>query len=107
MNFKIIPSSEATTLLYLSKLSIKILKLRCLTKATISYHSDFFTFILPLEGRTGKAWEPSNRIIYFIPLPKYSVFHFSSLFSLYTYSLTVHSDSLSSCFKGLRYIQSH
>jgi hypothetical protein len=42
-------------------------KFRCLFEAT-SYHHDIFTFALFLsEGRTGLAWEPSNKVKLFLP----------------------------------------
>jgi hypothetical protein len=45
-------------------------KFRCLSEAT-PYHHNVFTFtLLLLEGRAGVAWEPSNKMMVFLPLGK-------------------------------------
>jgi hypothetical protein len=45
---------------------IRNLKFRCLSEAT-PYHHNVFTFTLFLpEGRSGVAWEPSNKIMLFL-----------------------------------------
>jgi hypothetical protein len=45
-------------------------KSRCLSEATPYYHNIFtFTLFLP-EGRAGVAWEPSNKMMIFLPLGK-------------------------------------
>jgi hypothetical protein len=47
--------------------TIRNSKFRCLSEATSYYHNVFtFTLFLP-EGRAGVAWEPSNKIILFLP----------------------------------------
>jgi hypothetical protein len=52
---------------------------RPLSQATASNHANIFTFTLPLsEGRTGEAWEPSNKGCSFsLPAIK-STFDFNS-----------------------------
>jgi hypothetical protein len=55
-----------------SKLSIKQseiqnLEFRCLSEATLYHHNVFtFTLFLP-EGRADVAWEPSNKMMLFLP----------------------------------------
>jgi hypothetical protein len=47
--------------------TIRNSKFRCLSEATPYYHNVFtFTLLLP-EGRAGIAWEPSNKIMLFLP----------------------------------------
>jgi hypothetical protein len=47
--------------------TIRNSKLRCLSEANSYYHNVFtFTLFLP-EGRAGVAWEPSNKIMLFLP----------------------------------------
>jgi hypothetical protein len=49
--------------------TIRNSKFRCLSEATPYYHNVFtFTSFLP-EGRTGVAWEPSNKMMLFL-LPR-------------------------------------
>jgi hypothetical protein len=39
-----------------------------LSQASAPYHPNSFTLILPLsEGRVDEAWEPSNKIMFFLP----------------------------------------
>jgi hypothetical protein len=54
-------------------------KFRCLSEAT-PYHHNVITFTLFLpEGRTGVAWEPSNRMMLFLPSSENKVSVTSSL----------------------------
>jgi hypothetical protein len=49
--------------------TIRNSKFRCLSEA-IPYHHNVFTFTLFLpEGRPGVAWEPSNKMMLFLPPP--------------------------------------
>jgi hypothetical protein len=44
-----------------------------------SYYHNVFTFTLFLrEGRMGVAWEPSNKMLLFLPPTENSVSHFTS-----------------------------
>jgi hypothetical protein len=50
--------------------TIRNSKFRCLSEAS-PYHHNVFTFTLLLpEGRAGVAWEPSNKMMLFLPLRK-------------------------------------
>jgi hypothetical protein len=50
--------------------TIRNSKFRCLSEATPYYHNVFtFTLFLP-EGRAGVAWEPSNKMMLFLPTRK-------------------------------------
>jgi hypothetical protein len=51
------------------------------------------------EERTGIAWVPSNKMLFF-PLRYKAPVAFPQMFSLYVYSYTILSDSLSSASKG-------
>jgi hypothetical protein len=46
--------------------TIRNLKFRCLLEATFCYHN-VFTFTFLPEGRAGVAWEPSNKMMFFLP----------------------------------------
>jgi hypothetical protein len=68
-----------------------------------THHPNVFTPILPLsEGRVGIAWVPSNKMLFF-PLRHKAPLAFPQMFSLYFYSYSILSDSLSPGFKGLKY----
>jgi hypothetical protein len=61
-----------------------------------TYHPNVFTPILSLsEGRAGIAWVPSNKMLFF-SLRYKAPLAFPQMFSLYCYSYTILSDSLSS-----------
>jgi hypothetical protein len=54
-------------------------KFRCLYEAT-PYHHNVFTLTLFLpEGRAGVAWEPSNKIMFFLPPRKIKCLGFKGL----------------------------
>jgi hypothetical protein len=66
-----------------------------LSQALTTHHPNVFTLILPLsEGRAGIAWVPSNKMLFF-PLRHKAPLAFPQIFSLYFYSYTILSDSLS------------
>jgi hypothetical protein len=46
--------------------TIRNSKFRCLSEAT-PYHYNVFIFTLFLPGRAGVAWEPSNKMMLFLP----------------------------------------
>jgi hypothetical protein len=72
-----------------------------LSQAFTTHHPNVFTPILSLsEGRAGIAWVPSNKMLFF-PLRHEAPHAFPQMFSLYFYSYTILSDSLSLGFKGL------
>jgi hypothetical protein len=103
---KITPCSRATKLLnfqIISTLSNELWNkiLPSLSQTFTTHHPNVFTAILPLsEGRAGIAWVPSNKILFF-PLRYKAPLAFPQMFSLYFYSYTLLSDSLSlSGFKG-------
>jgi hypothetical protein len=87
---KITPCSRATKLVNFQITSTlsneswnKILP--SLFQAFTAHHPNVFTLILSLsEGRAGIAWVPSNKMLFF-----------PQMFSLYFYSYTILSDSLS------------
>jgi hypothetical protein len=97
---KIAPCSRATKLVNFQIISTlsneswnKILP--SLSQAFTTHHPNVFTPILSLsEGRAGIAWVPSNKILFF-PLRYKAPLAFPQIFSLYFYSYTVLSDSLS------------
>jgi hypothetical protein len=52
---------------YIIDKTIRNSKFRCLSEAT-PYHHNVFTFTLFLqEGRAGVSWEPSNKMMLFLP----------------------------------------
>jgi hypothetical protein len=66
---KLPPVVDAADLIVLQIIdkTIRNSKFRCLSEAT-PYHHNVFTFTLFLpEGRAGVAWEPSNKIMLFLP----------------------------------------
>jgi hypothetical protein len=66
-----------------------------LSQAFTTHHPNVFTPILPLsEGRAGLAWVPSNLMLFF-PLRGKAPLAFPQTFSLFLYSYTILSDSLS------------
>jgi hypothetical protein len=77
-------------------------KFRCLSEATPYYHNVFnFTLFLP-EGRAGVAWEPSNKMMLFLPPRKIKCLSLHPFISplnlLFTYPS--HLPPLSLGFKG-------
>jgi hypothetical protein len=71
-----------------------------LSQAFTTHHLNVFTPILSLsEGRAGIAWVPSNKML-FSPLRYKAPLAFHQMFSLYFYSYTILSDSLSSASKS-------
>jgi hypothetical protein len=53
-----------------------------LSQATVSNHPNTFTSTLPLsEGRTGEAWEPSNRLKLFLPQSTVRSFFFHDYYT--------------------------
>jgi hypothetical protein len=68
--------------------TIRNSKFRCLSESTHYYHN-VFTFTLFLaEGRAGAAWEPSNKMMLFLPPPsENSVFLTSHLDFLFDSTL--------------------
>jgi hypothetical protein len=67
------------------------------------HHPNVFTPILSLsEGGAGIAWVPSNKIIFF-PLRYKAPLAFAQMFSLYFYSYTILSDSLSLSLRRLQF----
>jgi hypothetical protein len=81
---------------------IRNAKFRCLSEAIPYYHNVFtFTLFIP-EGRAGVAWEPSNKIMLFLPLVKDKVSLTSPLDFIFESTLNVSFPiSLSLGFKGL------
>jgi hypothetical protein len=67
-----------------------------LQRASTTHHPNVFTPILSLsEGRAGIAWVPSNKTL-FPPPPRHKApLAFPQMFSLYFYSYTILTDSLS------------
>jgi hypothetical protein len=66
-----------------------------LSQAFTTHHPNVFTPILSLsEGRAGIAWVPSNKMLFFLLRYKAPLV-FPQMFSLYFYSYTILSDSLS------------
>jgi hypothetical protein len=66
-----------------------------LSQAFTTRHPNVFTPILTLsEGQAGIAWAPSNKMLFF-PLRYKAPLAFPQMFSLYFYSYTILSDSLS------------
>jgi hypothetical protein len=67
-----------------------------LYQAFATHHPNVFTPILSLsEGRASIAWVSSNKMLFF-PLRYKAPPAFPQMFSLYFYSYTILSDSLSS-----------
>jgi hypothetical protein len=68
-----------------------------LSQASTTHHPNVFTPILSLsEGRAGIAWVPSNKILFFpLRYTSKAPLAFPQMFSLYFYSYTILSDSLS------------
>jgi hypothetical protein len=67
-----------------------------LSQAFTTHHANVFTTILLLsEGRAGIACVPSNKML-FLPLRYKAPLAFPQMFSLFFYSYTILSDSLSS-----------
>jgi hypothetical protein len=65
------------------------------SQAFTTHHPNVFTPILYLsEGRAGIAWVSSNKM-FFYPLRYKAPLAFPQMFSLYFYSYTIFSDSLS------------
>jgi hypothetical protein len=69
--------------------TIRNSKFRCLSEATPYHHNVFtFTSFLP-EGRAGVAWEPSNKMMLFLPPRKIKCLSLhpliSSLYLLFIY----------------------
>jgi hypothetical protein len=84
--------------------TIRNSKFRCLFEATPYYHN-VFTFILFLpEGRAGVAWEPSSKMMLYLPPRKVKCLSLNLLISslnlLFIYPSHL-SLSLDFCFKGL------
>jgi hypothetical protein len=70
-----------------------------LSQAFTTHNHNVFTPILPLsEGRTGIAWVSSNKML-FSPSDIKRLSLFPQMFSLFFYSYTILSDSLSSASK--------
>jgi hypothetical protein len=66
---KLLPIVDAADLIVFQIIdkTIRNSKFRCLSEAT-SYNNNIFTFTLFIpEGRTGVAWEPSRKIMLFLP----------------------------------------
>jgi hypothetical protein len=97
---KIIPCCRATKLVnfkIISTLSNESWKkiLPSLSQASTTHHPNVFTPILSLsEGRAGITWVPSNKML-FSPLRHKAPLAFPQMFSVYFYSYTILSDSLS------------
>jgi hypothetical protein len=67
-----------------------------LSQGSTTHHPNVFTPILPLsEGRAGIAWVPSNKMIFFSPSDIKRLSISPQMFSLFFYSYTILSDSLS------------
>jgi hypothetical protein len=66
---KLSPAVDAADLIVFQIINKKIRNsnLRCLSEATPYYYNVFtFTLFLP-EGRAGVAWEPSSKMMLFLP----------------------------------------
>jgi hypothetical protein len=71
-----------------------------LSQAFTTHLPNVFTPILSLsEGRAGIAWVPSNKMFFF-PLRHKAPLAFPQMFSLFFYSYTILSDSLSLSFSA-------
>jgi hypothetical protein len=70
---------------------------KCGVLFEVRTESNVFTPILSLsEGRAGIAWVPSNKMLSLPPPLRYKApLAFSKMFSLFFYSSTILSDSLS------------
>jgi hypothetical protein len=80
--------------------TIRNSKFRCLSEAT-PYHYNVFTFTLFLpEGRAGVAWEPSNKMMLFLPRRKVKCLSLHPLISSLNL-LFIYPSHLSLTFKGL------
>jgi hypothetical protein len=101
---KITPCSRDTKLVnfqIISTLSNELCNkiLPSLSQAFTTHHPNVFTPILPLsEGLAGIAWVPYNKML-FSPLRYKAPLAFPQMFSLFFYSYTILSDSLSSALK--------
>jgi hypothetical protein len=102
---KITPCSRATKLVNFHIISTlsneswnKILPF--LSQGFTTRHHNVFTPILPLsEGRAGIVWVPSNKML-FSPLSYKAPHAFPQMFSLFFYSLSFLTHSLSPSSKG-------
>jgi hypothetical protein len=100
---KITPCCRATKLLVVNFQTISTLSneswnkmLPSVSQAFTTHHPNVFTPILPLsEGRAGIAWVPSKKMLFF-PIRYKAPLAFLQMFSLFFYSYTILSDSLSS-----------
>jgi hypothetical protein len=82
--------------------TIRNSKFRCLSEATPYYHNVFtFTLFLP-EGRAGVAWEPSNKMIFFLSPSENKVSLTSPLDFLFKSTLHLSFPSLSLGFLGFK-----
>jgi hypothetical protein len=80
--------------------TIRNSKFRCLSQASPYYHNIFtFTLFLP-EGRASVAWEPSNKMVLFLPPRKIKCLSLHPLISFLTLLFIYPPISLSG-FKGL------
>jgi hypothetical protein len=77
---KLPPVVDAADLIVLQIIdqTIRNSKFRCLSEATPYYHNVFTLALLLPDGRAGVAWEPSKKMMLFLPTSENKVSHFTT-----------------------------